>query len=112
MTENTLPFLTPRVRRIVYAVFAVLGIAIGAAQVAFAAAALVAPVWLAVTLAVYAFVGGQIGFTAADRVPKPEAPEPDTHDGIGDPTAPVDEVDEAEPADEDEDEPVDEVNGI
>lgn len=70
-----LPFLTPRVRQVAYIVFAILGIAIGATQVAFATAAVVAPVWLAVTIAVYAFVGGQMGFTAADRVPA--APLPD-----------------------------------
>lgn len=79
--DPTLPFLTPRVRQIAYIVFAILGIAIGATQIAFAAAALTAPVWLAVTVAVYAFVGGQMGFTAADRVPASDASAYEVGDG-------------------------------
>ena len=56
-------------REQVYAWFAVLGVAIGATQVGFAAASAGQPVWLTVALAVYAFVGGAIGFTARANTP-------------------------------------------
>jgi len=57
------------VRRRVYAVFAVLGVVIGATQVGYAAADAGQPVALTVVLAVYAFVGGALGFTAAQNTP-------------------------------------------
>ena len=60
-------------RAIAYAIFAALGVAIGAVQVGFAAAAAGQPVWLTVTLAVYAFIGGAIGVTARANVSKPAA---------------------------------------
>lgn len=61
--------LSPAARKIAYAVFAVLGVALGAVQVGFAAAESGQPVWLTVGLAVYAFVGGAIGFTARANTP-------------------------------------------
>lgn len=57
-------------RKIAYAVFAVLGVIIGAVQVGYAAAEAGQPVALTVVLAVYAFVGGALGFTAAQNTPK------------------------------------------
>lgn len=57
-------------RRWVYAVYAVAGVVIGGTQVGFAAAELAQPVWLTVTLAVYAFVGGAVGLTATSHTPK------------------------------------------
>lgn len=47
-----------RARKIIYRIFAALGILIGAIQVGFASAQVGQPVWLTVTLAVYAFLGG------------------------------------------------------
>ena len=57
-------------RKVVYATYAVLGVVIGGAQVGFAAAEAGQPVWLTVTLAVYAFVGGAVGLTATSHTPK------------------------------------------
>lgn len=61
-------------RAIVYSIFATLGVIIGAVQVGFAAASAGQPVWLTVTLAVYAFIGGAIGITAQANTPKHKAP--------------------------------------
>ena len=57
-------------RKDVYATYAVLGVVIGGTQVGFAAAEAGQPVWLTVTLAVYAFVGGAVGLTATSHTPK------------------------------------------
>jgi hypothetical protein len=59
--------LSPATRQKVYAVFALLGVALGAVQVAFSAADSGQPEWLTVTLAVYAFLGGALGLTAASN---------------------------------------------
>lgn len=61
--------LTPAIRSKVYAVYAVLGLVLGATQVGFAAAETGQPVWLTVALAVYAFVGGALGFVAQANTP-------------------------------------------
>lgn len=61
--------LTPAIRSKVYAVYAVLGLVLGATQVGFAAAESGQPVWLTVALAVYAFVGGALGFVAQANTP-------------------------------------------
>lgn len=55
----------PAARRVVYHAFWSLGVALGGTQVGFAAAEAGQPTWLTVVLAVYAFVGGAIGYTAA-----------------------------------------------
>ena len=57
-------FIPARYRATIYAIFAALGIAIGAVQVGFASAGEGQPVWLTVALAVYAFIGGAVGITA------------------------------------------------
>lgn len=62
------------VRAHAYAVFAFVGVALGAVQVGFAAADLDQPVWLTVALAVYAFVGGALGFTARANTPHIDVP--------------------------------------
>ena len=54
-------------RRIVYAVYAGIGVTLGAVQVGFAAADSAQPVALTVCLAVYAFLGGPIGYTAVSN---------------------------------------------
>lgn len=61
--------LAPAIRSKVYAVYAVLGLILGATQVGFAAAEAGQPVWLTVALAVYAFVGGALGFVAQANTP-------------------------------------------
>lgn len=63
--------LTPATRKAVYAVYAALGVLLGAVQVGFAAAEAGQPVWLTVALAVFAFIGGALGLTAAANTPKP-----------------------------------------
>ena len=61
--------LTPEVRKPIYAIYALLGLVIGATQVAYSAAEAGQPTWLTVTLAVFAFVGTALGFTAASNTP-------------------------------------------
>jgi len=69
---NELNELTSRrARRIAYAAYALLGVALGSVQVGYAAAELGQPVWLTVALAVYAYVGGSFGVVAAGNVPRP-----------------------------------------
>lgn len=58
-----------KARAIVYTIYGVLGLAVGATQVGYAAAEAGQPVWLTVTLAVYAFIGTGIGYTAATNTP-------------------------------------------
>lgn len=62
-------FIPANARGIIYTIFGLLGLAIGATQVGYAAAEAGQPVWLTVTLAVYAFVGTGIGYTAASNTP-------------------------------------------
>jgi hypothetical protein len=62
-------YIPASVRGPIYMVFGVLGLGLGAAQVGFAAANSEQPVWLTVALAVYAFLGIGIGYTAASNTP-------------------------------------------
>ena len=86
---ETLPFLTARFPQVIYAVFALLGIALGPCQIGFGAAELAIPVWLVVSQAVFAFLGASLGLTAANNVPR----EPVT-DGVV--SAPYEETSEAD----------------
>ena len=52
-------------RKPIYGAFAVAGVIIGAIQVGFAAAEAGNPLWLNITLAVFPFVAGAVGFTAS-----------------------------------------------
>ena len=52
-------------RKPIYGAFAVVGVIIGAIQVGFAAAEAGNPLWLNITLAVFPFVAGAVGFTAS-----------------------------------------------
>lgn len=61
--------LSPEKRKIVYAIFALLGVALGATVSGFAAAGVAVPVAVKVALAVYAYLGGAIGATAGANVP-------------------------------------------
>lgn len=63
-----------RYRAHAYRTFAWLGIIIGATQIAYAAADAGQPTALTVTLAVYAFVGGALGFVANANTPKLDVP--------------------------------------
>lgn len=55
----------PRLRKALYTIYSVLGLALGATQVGYATADAGTPVWLKVTIAVFAFLGAGLGFTAA-----------------------------------------------
>lgn len=52
-------------RKPIYGAFAIIGVLIGAFQVGIAAVGGTDPEWLTVTLAVFPFLAGAIGFTAA-----------------------------------------------
>lgn len=58
-----------KARAVVYTIFGILGLGIGATQVGYAAAEAGQPTWLTVSLAVYAFLGTGIGYTAATNTP-------------------------------------------
>ena len=60
----------PAIRSHVYTIFWCLGLALGATQVGFAAADAGQPVWLTVALAVYAFLGAGVGYTAGQNTPE------------------------------------------
>lgn len=60
-------------RSVAYAVFAVLGVALGAVQVGFASVQAGQPVWLTAAFPVFAFVGAAFGFTATANVNAPAA---------------------------------------
>lgn len=87
-------FIPAQVRGIVYSVYAFLGLALGATQVGFASANAGQPTWLTVGLAVFAFVGTGIGYTAASNTPAapsnlvddsafPPVPDPAEVEGVG-----------------------------
>ncbi len=59
----------PQVRRALYTTYAVLGVIIGAVQVAYTSGGSVQPTWLTVTLAVFGFLGTALGLTAASNTP-------------------------------------------
>lgn len=58
-------------RKHIYGAFAVAGVVIGAIQVGIAATGDANPEWLLVTLAVFPFLAGAIGFTASANTTKP-----------------------------------------
>ena len=64
--------LPAKARKYVYAVYALVGVALGAIQVGYG---VTEPQWLTVSLAVYAFLGAALGLTAASNVPSPERKE-------------------------------------
>jgi hypothetical protein len=67
--------LPAKVRRIAYAAYAGVGLAIGATQVGFIAADVSQPTWLNVTLAVTVFLGTGLGLTAASNTSASAAEE-------------------------------------
>jgi hypothetical protein len=75
--------MTPRIRKIVYFLYALVGLAVGAIQAGYGAVNAAVPDWLKIALAVYAFLGIGIGATAGSNVKDPArasgpAPSPST----------------------------------
>ena len=64
-------FIPASARRAVYATTALVGVLLGAVQVAYGAAEAGQPTWLTVALAVFAFLSGAVGFTARAHTGKP-----------------------------------------
>ena len=62
---NILPAPT---RKVVYTLYSVVGLCIGAVQAGFGALDNATPAWMKVVLAVYAFIGTAVGATAASNV--------------------------------------------
>lgn len=56
-------------RKIAYLIYGLVGVGIGATQVGFVAANADQPTWLTVALAVFAYIGIALGFTAAANTP-------------------------------------------
>lgn len=68
--------LPAQVRRVLYAVYALVGLSFGAIQVGYSAGSVDQPVWLIVAWAVFGFVGTGLGLTAASNI-TPTSPTPD-----------------------------------
>lgn len=66
---NPLATIPPAARKVLYAVYAWLGLAAAATEVAYHAAHLGQPLWLTIALSVYAFVGTSVGATAVTHTP-------------------------------------------
>lgn len=60
--------VSAQTRKKIYAVYALIGLALGAAQVGLGAASAGQPTWLGVSLAVYSFLGAPLGLTAYANV--------------------------------------------
>lgn len=69
---SVLQDIDPAIRKKVYQGFALVSLALGAAQVGFGAAGAETPTWLTVELAVFAFVAGAVGFTAQSNTNEPD----------------------------------------
>jgi peptidoglycan/LPS O-acetylase OafA/YrhL len=74
-------FPSPKIRQAAYVVYTVVALISGALQVAFSSGGWGQPAWLTVGVAVLAFLGGALGFTAASNV-TPDAPGPE-HSTVG-----------------------------
>lgn len=70
---NTTLAVPAKARNIVYLVFSVVALTVGAIQVGYAAIQEPAPAWLRVALAVVPFVGAGIGYTASTHTPKADS---------------------------------------
>ena len=62
---NISAYIPAAFRKPLYGAFAVAGVVIGAIQVGFSASEVGNPLWLNITLAVFPFVAGAVGFTAS-----------------------------------------------
>lgn len=63
-------YIPASIRGRLYSCFAFIGLGLGSAQVGYSAADSGQPTWLTVALAIYAYVGVAIGYTAATHTPK------------------------------------------
>lgn len=68
-------FIPAAKRRLVYAIFAFVGLALGAIQVGFSTAELGQPVWLLVSMSVYSFLAAGIGYVAGANTEVETEPE-------------------------------------
>ena len=59
--------ITPKVRQVLYLVFALVGLALGATTVGFSTAEVPQPTWLKVAQAVLSFLAAGFGYTAASH---------------------------------------------
>lgn len=62
-------FIPANIRGIIYSIYALIGVVSGGIVVAVATMEVAQPTWLKVGLAVYVFLGGAIGYTAASNTP-------------------------------------------
>lgn len=69
-------YIPAKVRGPIYSIYAVLGLALGATQVGYAAANAGQPTALTVCLAVFAFLGTAVGYTAASNTPVAPSNQP------------------------------------
>jgi hypothetical protein len=67
--KELLQAVPEKYRGLFYALFGVVGVALGATAVGFAAAGAALPVWFQVASAVYAFLGGPAALTARANLP-------------------------------------------
>lgn len=74
MSNPLVDIVPAAVRKIAYAVYATVGLILGCIQVGISAAGGGQPVWFNVSLAVFAFLGGALGFTAASNTQPVENP--------------------------------------
>lgn len=74
--KNPLSYASQSVRQAVYVALSVIGLAVGAAQVGYAAIEASQPNWLTVALAVVPFLAAGLGFTAATHVRPSVADDP------------------------------------
>lgn len=74
MSRNPLAYVSDQARVAAYVVYSIIALAVGAAQVAYASIEAAQPDWLTVALAVLAFLGSALGFTAATHTSRPEDP--------------------------------------
>ena len=67
--------LPPKVRAVLYYIFSIVGLTLGALWIGFSAAETAQPTWLTVALAVFAFLAPALGVTAASNTPTSARPE-------------------------------------
>jgi hypothetical protein len=65
MSRNPLAYVSDQARVAAYVIYSIIALGVGAAQVAYASIEAAQPDWLTVALAVLAFLGSALGFTAA-----------------------------------------------
>lgn len=69
---TVMKYFPSNARKPTYAVFAIIGIVIGAFHVGFGSVNVVDPDWLTISQAVYPFLAAAVGFTAVVHTPKDE----------------------------------------